>query len=102
MSLLAEYTFEINRKPGEVRTFSLWVSENDNLIKVGYEYLQKETSEEQKPLYRVYDTYALTELRVTTESCEGCALGCGGQKDHMECPGGCLHDPSNCINCSNL
>ena len=32
--------------------------------------------------------------------CYGCAYECGGQKDHMECPSGCLHDKTSCFECS--
>lgn len=32
--------------------------------------------------------------------CYGCAYECGGQKDHDECPDGCLHDQTSCSFCN--
>lgn len=31
--------------------------------------------------------------------CYGCLNEYSGQKDHMECPNGCLHNPENCFIC---
>lgn len=32
--------------------------------------------------------------------CFGCVYDCPGQRDHMQCPTGCLHDPITC-GCQN-
>lgn len=29
--------------------------------------------------------------------CYGCANELGGQRDHMDCPSGCLHDKESCF-----
>ena len=34
-----------------------------------------------------------------TNACYGCQNDCPGQRDHMECDTGCLHDPQFCEKC---
>lgn len=35
-------------------------------------------------------------------SCMGCFNSCLNQEAHMDCNGGCLHNPDVCINCNNI
>nr|QBK85609.1 MAG: hypothetical protein LCMAC101_02040 [Marseillevirus LCMAC101] len=40
----------------------------------------------------------VTEI-IATPKCEGCQIEACGQRDHMEHPDGCLHNPSDCDLC---
>jgi len=98
-----KYTFEINRESGKNREVTLLVPQNENLVQFGYEYLQREMGRMQKPqnvpMYKVYDAFALKGMQIIPQSCEGCKWDCPAQRDHMDCPGGCLHDSENCEVC---
>ena len=50
-------------------------------------------------LYEISKIYEITDIKRLSD-CYGCANDRGGQNDHMECPTGCLHDPSMCEGCS--
>jgi len=50
-------------------------------------------------LDEIVDKYYITNIELIT-SCYGCLNERLGQKDHMECDIGCLHDPNTCFNCS--
>ena len=37
----------------------------------------------------------------TIVKCVGCEFHAAGQRDHMWCPDGCLHDKISCSTCNN-
>jgi len=96
-----QYSFELNREPGKKRKFTLIVPEKENLVKFAYDALHAEMLREEKevPSYLVYNIYALVGIKILEETCEGCKWNCPAQRDHMECPGGCLHDKKDCKFC---
>jgi len=104
-----EYTCEINQT-GKTETFNISVPRGENLVNAGYEALGIKMSwrsgkYEKVPEFVVYNTYAITGIKTFVESpekCEGCVMNCGGQKDHMSCPDGCLHDPGECDTCMTI
>ena len=101
MFLTVKYTFEVNRLPGVKETFTLKVPNTENLVKFGYDYLHRGMLREKEdvPSYLVYDKYALVNIKVLEEPCEGCKWDCPAQRDNMECHGGCLHDKKDCMSC---
>ena len=102
MSDKIRYVVEKNRT-GSQQTLTLFVPRGENLLEHGYQSLQTDmmlTGPSKKvPMYVVYDTYAITGVEIVEELCEGCREGYPGQKGHMECPGGCLHDSESCDVC---
>jgi len=97
-----KFTFENNRNAGKKVTFTAMVPQKQNLVDFGYDYLRTEMTFKKGqdiPEHVVYDTYALKKIQVLEEPCEGCAMGCPGQRDHMECPGGCQHNRQACDDC---
>ena len=57
--------------------------------------IQKETQEE--PSGRNLGSFSHVD---TSLECYGCLYDRPGQRDHMECPSGCLHSPQYCGECS--
>jgi hypothetical protein len=53
-----------------------------------YDYLRKNKQDPSQ--------YLISEIE---PACEGCLNEYLGQKDHMSCPYGCLHDANNCTLC---
>ncbi len=64
------------------------------------------------PMYVVYDNYIITSIiamfddstdddpsELFSKKCYGCRYECSAQRDHMECPNGCLHDEKTCDDC---
>ncbi len=104
MSDKVRYTVEKNRTSSK-QIFTLMVPRGGNLLEWGYQSLQTDMilAEPSKrvPMYAVYDAYAITGVEIVEEPCEGCREGYPGQKGHMECPGGCLHDSENCDVCDD-
>jgi len=50
------------------------------------------------PEYTVANRYAIIGIEETS-GCQGCVYDAPGQRDHMECPGGCLHTRDLCDFC---
>lgn len=52
-------------------------------------------------MYEITHKYNITNVEAAPDStkCYGCLYDCMGQKDHMECNTGCLHDPQFCYTC---
>lgn len=50
------------------------------------------------PMYLVHDRWWIDSIEPTSD-CEGCRYDCPGQRDHMDCPTGCLHDTLTCSLC---
>lgn len=63
-----------------------------------YAYNLHELKERLASLYEVSKKYAITNIEPAPD-CYGCLYDCPGQRDHMECPGGCLHDTTLCDIC---
>ena len=53
------------------------------------------------PEYVVYDHYAIVGLK-RIANCEGCIYTSPRQKDHIECPNGCLHMKEECEFCREI
>jgi len=49
-------------------------------------------------LYEICKCYTISNIEIAP-NCLGCIYECPGQRDHMQCPTGCLHDPSTCYEC---
>ena len=49
-------------------------------------------------LYEISQKYIITDIELTPD-CYGCLYDSPGQRDHMECPTGCLHDVTKCYTC---
>ena len=49
-------------------------------------------------LYEIVHTYKISDIE-KAPLCYGCLYDCMGQKDHMDCITGCLHDPNMCYLC---
>ncbi len=103
-----KYNVETNRKAknGEVykQEFTKIVLRGKNLLKHGYEVLQEALvlkAEKDIPMYVVYDTYTITGVTILKDQCEGCIMDWGGQRGHMQCPEGCLHDKEDCDECTS-
>jgi len=62
------------------------------------EILEKKSGTKNVSEDEIIRKYKIYDIEVT-ESCFGCVNGCCGQKDHMECPSGCLHDMKTCATC---
>ena len=56
-------------------------------------------SEQLASLYDITDKYRITDI-ISISQCRGCVWERMGQKDHMECNTGCLHDSRLCDICS--
>lgn len=52
-------------------------------------------------LYEIQQQYKICDIEVAPD-CPGCLFDCPGQKDHMQCNIGCLHNPMTCDCCSRL
>ena len=50
-------------------------------------------------LYEVVNMYEISNIEQAPQ-CYGCLYDRMGQKDHMECDTGCLHDKETCFLCS--
>lgn len=62
------------------------LTEEEN-FKEAYKHLEKHIDTPQK--YFIF--------KVQKEPfCQGCLYNCLAQRDHMDCPNGCLHDPEFC------
>ena len=55
--------------------------------------------EQLSSLYEISNKYIISDIE-QVPNCHGCIYDLGGQKDHMGCPTGCLHDSTSCIFCS--
>ena len=86
---------------GEVIEFTRTVIKGQNILEFGYTFLQEiltlkaGTTIPVKTARKTYNIVGITIL----EHCEGCVLNMGGQRSHMECPDGCLHDKEGCDFC---
>lgn len=49
-------------------------------------------------LHEISGLYTISNIELAPD-CYGCINDCGGQRDHMECPTGCLHDSTHCFSC---
>lgn len=54
--------------------------------------------QEMASLYEISQMYKITDVKLAP-SCIGCIYDCPGQRDHMECPSGCLHQKEFCLLC---
>jgi hypothetical protein len=50
-------------------------------------------------MYEIQANYAFSDIEIAP-NCYGCLHDCPGQRDHMECPSGCLHSPDTCFTCN--
>lgn len=50
------------------------------------------------PMYKVHNKWWIDGIEPTND-CEGCRYDYPGQRDHMQCSTGCLHDPHTCHLC---
>lgn len=49
--------------------------------------------------HEIIQLYEISNIE-PAPTCQGCLYDCMGQRDHMECNTGCLHDPIMCGNCT--
>jgi hypothetical protein len=59
-----------------------------------YEFLTKSKN---ISLEAIKIKYQISEIE---PACEGCLYGWCGQREHMDCPYGCLHDRNTCTFCT--
>ena len=51
-------------------------------------------------LYEISQMYKVSDIEIAP-NCIGCLYDCNGQRDHMECPTGCLHERNLCLICTD-
>lgn len=61
----------------------------------GYANDLEKLKEQMASLYEISQLYHICDIKVAPD-CYGCLYDCGGQRDHMECPTGCLHNSQEC------
>lgn len=88
-----QYTMQHGETDKKISHFCTFDS-NNNIIKECWEDFSRRCSKDIHELALEYELIDLQQIR-----CFGCINGCCGQKDHMECDTGCLHDPKNCDIC---
>jgi len=81
--------------------------DNSTMIR---EYLPKEykqyadnlklLKDEMSSLFEIVNKYKISDIEVAP-LCNGCLNNSMGQRDHMDCNTGCLHDPKMCYLCSD-
>jgi len=49
-------------------------------------------------IYEITKLYKISNI-IPAPNCQGCLENCLGQKDHTDCPTGCLHDQDTCPLC---
>lgn len=50
-------------------------------------------------IYEIRNNYEISNIEIAPD-CYGCIHDRPGQRDHMECPTGCLHTPELCFTCN--
>ena len=90
-------------KMNEERLYRVWAhhcvthEQLEHLVKVttGEDIIRKVND---SLLMKCEDQHIIDEIYEITK-CEGCQIAACGQRDHMEHPDGCLHQPSDCDLC---
>lgn len=60
----------------------------------------KKLKRQMASLYEINTRYEVSNIKEAPD-CIGCLYDCEGQRDHMECPTGCLHTRTTCFVCDD-
>ena len=100
---MSYYKYYISKKTLNCRKlsgpFSIFIEDNTSIQEKIYKHLEKIKNQSFDKVVSKYEILNIESIK--NPNCEGCLYNTSRQRDHMNCPDGCLHEKDICLYCHN-
>jgi hypothetical protein len=102
---MSYYKYYISKKDSNNKKLSsplIVFIEDNSIISIQEKIYKNLEKKKNKSFDEVVSKYQILNIEpITNPNCDGCLYSASGQRDHMDCPNGCLHEKDMCLICQN-